>query len=301
MREPDATSVMGETPQQGKTVMRYVLDHVAKRGTGGDDTLAHVTSSGDGRAGDLVIPSEKRTGKLESELASLLKRHGIDASRFTVGAKGNKMHGETGLPVFDAGPDSGAAEGGAGAGTGGPGTGADTGGNADASSGGGKSDTAMSAEHGFTGVSATDYTGPEPATGTTAKDIVGKISNPFGLTGLDKFGAGLAASTIGNLAAPGLGTALGALSTGATMALNGVDQVGANQGTPGQGGHGGLGANPGGNVSAADTAGIGAGLGAATDPGAGPSTGATADPTDPILNALLRQLSGLDQLAPGPR
>jgi hypothetical protein len=283
MRQPDASAVMGDTPEKGRTVMHYVLDHVAKRGRNGDDTLTHASK------GDLNIPVESIKGKFKGELDALLAKHKIDKDRYTVGAKGNSVHPETGLPEFfgdtgggDPGGASGDPSGSDMGGGGGTGTGATGGGSATGGTGPGMGGVGTGL-----GQSSDDQGQGGPAqsagaVGTTAKDVMGFLANPFGITSTpERMGVGVLTGTLGNLAAPGLGTAIGALSTGANMAMHGVDQPG----------------NPGGNISAANTGGVGLGQGIGTDPGAGP---ATAGGPDPVLDALLRQLSA-SSFAPGPR
>ncbi len=119
----------------GAMVMKFALDQAAKRGRKGDTEIGHLTKK------DLVIPAERQKGEFDKELGALLKKHGIDRNRFTVGSKGNSVHPETGLPEFaDGGDGGGDSGGGAGADAGGGG-GADAGNsgagaNADNASGG---------------------------------------------------------------------------------------------------------------------------------------------------------------------
>jgi hypothetical protein len=299
MRQPDASAVMGDTPEKGRTVMQYVLDHVAKRGRNGDDTLTHASK------GDLNIPVESIKGKFKGELDALLAKHKIDKDRYTVGAKGNSVHPETGLPeFFGEGTDSGAGDpggasgdpsgsdmgGGGGTGTGATGGGSATGGTGPGMGGVGTGLGQSSDDQGQGGPAQS-----AGAVGTTAKDVMGFLANPFGITSTpERMGVGVLTGTLGNLAAPGFGTAIGALSTGANMAMHGVDAQN----------------NPGGNVSAANTGGVGTGIGSGTDPGTSAMGGQTVGQNagtlggaaggDPVLDALLRQLSA-SSFAPGPR
>ncbi len=265
----------------GAMVMKFALDQAAKRGRKGDDTIGHLTKK------DLVIPMERQKGEFDKELGALLKKHGIDRNRFTVGSKGNSMHPETGLPEFADGdggdtggggaageggqggpgdpagsPDSGA--GGASTGTGGTGgtgaggPGSDLGGSGPdagplSGSSGTKSATAADESAGFTGISASDFTGPNPG---------GKsVSQALGLPDLGLLGT---VGKIGLGMLPGVGPALTGLSLGNTLSAHGVDQP----------------SNPGGNLSSGQTGGVGMGLGATTDPGAGgPGAGGSATGT----------------------
>jgi hypothetical protein len=200
MKEPDATSVMGDSPEKGRTVMRYVLDHVAKRGRNGDDMLAHSSK------GDLNLPVESLKGNFKSELDALLKKHGIDQGRYTVGGEGNSIHPDTGLPEFfgdDGGgsAEGGRAEGGAGASTGGPGTGASdgagTGGPGAVGGGGSAADKAAEAATSSVGTTTSD-------TGKTGVAMGGEIGSGHSL-GVSTPGiagpspAGIAASLGGTL------------------------------------------------------------------------------------------------------
>ncbi len=112
----------------GAMVMKFALDQVAKKGRKGDTELGHLTKN------DRVIPAEIIKGELKSDLDAVMKKHGLDPERYSVGSKKNSIHPETGLPEFYGEGGSGGGE------PGGGGTGADTaggGGGTGASGGGG--------------------------------------------------------------------------------------------------------------------------------------------------------------------
>jgi hypothetical protein len=82
---------------QGIAQFPALAQRMAAMGRGGDDTLAHV------QTGELIIPAAllAQDPALKEGLFQRLRDMGIeDPERYVVGAEGNSLNPETGIPEF---------------------------------------------------------------------------------------------------------------------------------------------------------------------------------------------------------
>ncbi len=267
--------------------------HVAALGRGQDRYLAHMS------AGDTVIPVELVTPRVKLVLQAIL---GHQYEQFVVASGRNRVNPKTHLFEFEDGGDGGDGGGGGGdtggggaageGGAGGPGDpagspdsgaggastgtgGTDTSGTDTSSGGGTKSSTAADESAGFTGISASDYTGPS----TSGKSIAGALGLTSTETGIATSAIGMIGSMLG---VPGLGMGLSAVNA---MSAHGVDDP----------------SNPGGNISSGAIGGVGMGMGATSSPGGANVGGVGSSPGGPGgANALGLSPATVNQLLPRP-